>query len=132
MNKQRRPLAPFTHEIETAFQDVQSAEHAWSTATRRGLRLPIQKPRSGATGGRDHVRKQHGDIRQGPGPKRRPRRGGATSAVINLARAVIDPLPKAAVRSARVFATPAPIPPDPLPSQAFIAVAALCRATTGS
>jgi uncharacterized protein (TIGR03086 family) len=43
------------------------------------------------------------------------------AAVIDFARAVIDPLPEAAVRNDRVFAAPAPTPADASPSQAFIA-----------
>lgn len=41
--------------------------------------------------------------------------------VIDFAHAVIDPLPEAAVRSDRIFASPAPWPADASASQAFIA-----------
>jgi hypothetical protein len=41
--------------------------------------------------------------------------------IIDFAHAVIVPLPEAAVRSERVFASPAPVPADASPSQAFIA-----------
>jgi len=40
---------------------------------------------------------------------------------IDFARAVIDPLPEAAVRNDRVFASPTPAPAGSTPSQAFIA-----------
>jgi uncharacterized protein (TIGR03086 family) len=40
---------------------------------------------------------------------------------IAFAHTVIDPLPEAAVRNDRVFASPAPAPPDASPSQTFIA-----------
>jgi uncharacterized protein (TIGR03086 family) len=42
-------------------------------------------------------------------------------AVIDFARALIDPLPEASVRNDRVFASPAPAPADASRSQAFIA-----------
>ncbi|MHB1536754.1 MAG: TIGR03086 family metal-binding protein, partial [Acidimicrobiales bacterium] len=41
--------------------------------------------------------------------------------VIDFAHMVIDPLPEAAVRNSRVFASPAPAPANTSPSQAFIA-----------